>query len=404
MDNNENKTPEIEIKDFKIDDSVFEKSEEVTGETEQPREDDIVKIIKKEEKAERRKRKLRKRIIKNIIWMIVIVLLSVSLATVVIVGAGEYFGIGPGRGRDVTVEIEPGMSTREIAEALKASGAINSSTAFRIYSRITGNDGKYSYGVYTFTNELGYDELCDMLMTQGKKADSVTVTIPEMASIDDMAALLEENGVCTAKDFKYAVNYGEFKNDIIKDIPVDNVYYRLEGYLFPDTYDFYCYDSEECAVLAVQKMLDKMEKEFGKGMIERAEEMDYSVHEILTLASIVELEAGGSPDEMANVAQVFYNRLNNSSFTTLGSSPTIKYPYGNGKYNTYECVGLPVGPLCAPSLNSIKAALYPNEKQTATYFVTDKSMNFYYNDSLSDHNATIAKLQRENNWIYEYFE
>lgn len=351
--------------------------------------------------AQNRKRKKNRHILKIFAWIFGIFAAAIILATIIIVGTGEFLGIGSGRGKDCVIEIEQGMSTKQIAHVLKEGGAINYEFAFRLYSKLTGNDGKYLYGVYAFNNETGYADLADMLMTQGAVAESVTVTIPEMSTIDDMAKILEEKGVCTAADFKSAVRNAELKNEIISGIPTQKVYYRLEGYLFPDTYDFYSYDSAECAVLAVKKMLDRTEELFTESMRQRATELGYSVHEILTMASIVELEAGGSPSEMASVAQVFYNRLNSPEFTTLGSSPTRKYPYGDGKYNTYVCHGLPVGPLCAPSLNSIMAALYPNTQITATYFVTDASMNFYYNSTLADHNATIAKLKREKNWIYE---
>ncbi len=373
---------------------------------------DIVKIIKKEKHAKKKAdRKKRKGFIKSILWVICIFAISITLATVVIVGTGEFLGIGPGRGKDIVVEIEQGMSTRKIAERLKEAGAINSKIAFRVYSKLMGLDSKYLYGVYSFNNEVGYEELTEILTTMGTKASSVTVTIPEMSSIDDMAKILEEKNVCTAKDFLYAVNYCEINNKIIESIPTEKVHYRLEGFLFPDTYDFYCYGdvenaenkftSVECAEMAVKKMLNKMESVFTDEYLKKAQSMGYSVHEILTMASIVELEAGGSPNEMASVAQVFYNRLSSPDFQTLGSSPTRKYPYGNDRYNTYVCKGLPVGPLCAPSLKSIEASLYPNTENKATYFVTDKSMNFYYNNSLSAHNNTIATLQRENNWIYE---
>ena len=136
-------------------------------------------------------------------------------------------------------------------------------------------------------------------------------------------------------------------------------------------------------------------------MMQKISESGYTLHEIMTMASIVELEAGGSPDEMANVAAVFYNRLESDDFTTLGSSPTRKYPYGGGKYNTYESPGLPPGPLCSPSLKSIEASIEPTEDFDYYYFVTDASMKFYYNKTLAEHNSTIARLQAANNWIYE---
>lgn len=351
-------------------------------------------------KTKRKNRKKSKKTLKALIWILTIVILSVALSWTIIVGTGEFLGIGPGRGHECVVEIEPGMSTAQIAKVLKEAGAINHDITFRLYSKFKGFDGKYSYGVYVFNNEIGYEDLANLLMTQGSKADSVTVTIPERASIDDIAVKLEEAGVCKKADFYSAVR--EFETDSFSSsIPKNEVHYILEGYLFPDTYNFYSYDSSECARLAVKKMYDQMKKVFDDKMIARANEMGYSIHQVLTMASIVELEASGAPDQMADVAQVFYNRLNDPSFSTLGSSPTRKYPYGDGKYNTYICKGLPVGPLCSPSEKAIKAALYPNTEQKATYFVTDKSMNFYYNTTLDAHNSTIARLKKENNWIYE---
>ena len=107
---------------------------------------------------------------------------------------------------------------------------------------------------------------------------------------------------------------------------------------------------------------------------------------------------------MPKVAAVFYNRLESPDWLgprKLESDPTMKYPYGNGRYNTYETEGLPPGPLCAPSENAILAAASPEENFTATYFVTDNKMNFYYNNSLSAHQKTINKLKAEGKWYIE---
>lgn len=379
----------------KFEGEFFENTSEIIEEPE-----DIVKTIKRD-RLKRKNRKKKKMIVKSVIWVTLIVILSVALSAAIIVFTGEYFGIGASRGREVVVEIERGMSTRQIATELKDAGAINSEIAFRVFSKVKGYDGKYSFGVYTFNNEIGYEGLAEMLMDTGASGVSKLVTIPEMASVDQIAELLEEAGVCTASDFKYEINFGEFDNSFVKDIPAKMLHYRFEGYLFPDTYYFYSYDSKECAHLAVKRMLDRTGEVLGEEKLNAIKQSGYTLHEILTMASIVELEASGAPNEMSNVAQVFYNRLDSKEFATLGSSPTRKYPYGNGSYNTYVCKGLPVGPLCSPSLKAIEAAIYPNKNQNATYFVTDKSMNFYYNTSLSAHNSTIAKLQRENNWIYE---
>ena len=340
-------------------------------------------------------------LVKTLVWVLCIIIVSVGLAFGVIYAGADYMGIGFGRGTECTVEIEQGMGTKQIAEELKDCGAVKIPFLFRMYAKLKHYDGQFKYGVYTFNNEAGYEALSVMLIEEGAKAQSVHVTIPEMSSVDDIAKILEEKGVCTKSDFLSEVQTGEFDYDFVKEIPEEKVYYRLEGYLFPDSYDFYNFDSKECAHLAIDKMLKTLDEKLDSTLCKKISDSCYTLHEIMTMASIVELEAGGSPDEMANVAAVFFNRLKSDGFSTLGSSPTRKYPYGNGRYNTYEAAGLPPGPLCSPSLNSIKASAEPTENFDYYYFVTDASMKFYYNKTLSEHNSTIARLKAAKNWIYE---
>lgn len=337
--------------------------------------------------------------------ILIIIFVSLFLAFSIILLGAEYLGIGMNRGKEVVVDIKKGSSTRQIAEELKEVNAINSTFLFRVYSKLMGYDGEYQYGIYTFKNELGYSDLTELLRTEGAVAESVRVTIPERASIDDIIKLLVENGVCSRADFIDAMDSDRYGYDFIEALPTEQVYYRFEGYLFPDTYDFYCYDnSVECAELAIDKMLKRMDEVLTKDLRKTARDRGYSVHEVLTMASIVELEASGNPEQMKNVAQVFYNRLSDWENPLLGSSPTAKYKHGQGRYDTNKNPGIPPGPYCSPSAKAIEAACNPNEECKATYFVTDASMNFYYTYSLKEHNQIISKLKRENNWIYEYFD
>lgn len=339
--------------------------------------------------------------LKNIIWIFCIIAVSVGLAFGIIYAGADYMGIGFGRGVECELVIEQGMTTEQIANELKDCGAVKIPILFRVYARFKNYDSQFKYGLYTFNNEAGYEALSVMLIEEGAKAESVKVTIPEMSTVDEIAEILENKGVCTKSDFISEVQTGEFDYDFVKAIPDEKVYYRLEGYLFPETYDFYYYDSKECAHLAIDRMLKTLDEKLTDGLRKKISDSGYTLHEIMTMASIVELEAGGSPDEMANVASVFFNRLKSDEFGTLGSSPTRKYPYGGGKYNTYESEGLPPGPLCSPSFNSIKASTEPTENFDYYYFVTDASMKFYYNKTLAEHNSTIARLKAAKNWIYE---
>lgn len=359
--------------------------------------------------------------LKTTIWILSIVICAVAISTVIIVGTAEYLGIGPGRGVKVVVEIGKGMSTRQIAAELEESGAINNALAFRIFSKLKGYDGKYSYGVYAFNNEIGYNDLARKLMNEGAQAETVTVTIPEGTGINDyvknvngenvtvkgIATLLEEAGVCSRGDFLDAIDNIVRKSAVLSSADEARTYYTLEGYLFPDTYNFYSFESKECAVLAAEKMAKQMETVFTEDMLSRANELNMSVNEVLTLASIVQMESGINTESMADVAAVFHNRLKSSDFKTLGSSPTCYYGDSfrkdDGRYNTYNVEGLPPGPLCSPGLAAIKAALYPNDSSQYYYFVTDSDGKFYFHKTLAEQNVTIKQLKQKGKWIYEYF-
>ncbi len=375
----------------------------------------------KQRSSSKKKKKKMKGWLKVTIWIISIVAASVIASALIIVGTSEFLGIGPGRGVNCVVEISQGMSTSQIAYQLKESGAIGNEFAFRVYSKLKGNDGKYLYGVYTFNNEIGYSDLAEMLMTQGAKAETKTVVIPEGTGINDyvkningekvtvpgIATLLERAGVCSKQDFINALENTEYNYSVLAATQPEKTYYTLEGYLFPETYNFYSYDSKECAALAVERMLKETETRITDAMRTRAAEMGYTMNEILTMASIIQMESGGNTTEAANVAAVFYNRLKSPDFATLGSSPTCYYgdsfKYDDGRYDTYKVKGLPPGPLCSPGIAAINAALYPSENVPHYYFVTDSSGNFYYHMTLSEQQQTINRLKRENKWIYEYF-
>ncbi|MBQ6885197.1 MAG: endolytic transglycosylase MltG [Clostridia bacterium] len=374
-------------------------------------------------KGKRRKGKKGVSVIKNIIWIVCIIVVSVALAGTSVVGLFDYAGLGFGRGEKAEIDIPLGTPTVTIAEKLEQAGAIKMPILFRAFSKLKGYESQYKYGLYTFNTDIGYSGIADMLMNDGAVAESVKVTIPEGTGINDythivdgekktikgIATILEESGVCSKTDFLYALNEVELDTKLLKNCNEEKTYYTLEGYLFPDTYDFYSYDSAECAQMVVEKMIKQLESKITDDMYKRAEELGYSMNEILTMASIIQMESGQKTEEMANVAAVFYNRLNSKDFATLGSSPTCYYggsfKNDDERYDTYKAKGLPPGPLCSPGIDAIKAALYPaTDKEGYFYFVTDKNSNFYYHKTMAEQNATIAKLQQGDNWVYETFE
>lgn len=381
-------------------------------------------VAETEEEPQKLKRKHKKKSkngIKSLVWILMIFAVSITLAVAVIFVGADYMGIGFGRSGKITIEIPQGTPTVKIAEILEDSGAVKVPLAFRLYAKFKGYDSQFKYGVYTFNAEAGYEDISTMLINEGAKAQSVSVTIPEGTGINDytknvngekvvvpgIATLLEKNNVCKKSDFFAALEQVDLKGKLLSNSDPDRTYYALEGYLFPETYDFYNYDSKECAVLAVRKMIEESEKRITDDMYKQAENMGYNMNQILTMASIIQMEAGTDTSALPKIAAVFYNRLNSKDFSTLGSSPTCYY--GNSfkrddkRYDTYTAKGLPPGPLCSPSIDAIIAALNPDSNEYY-YFVTDAKGKFYFHKTMAEQNATINKLKQDKNWIYEYFD
>lgn len=370
----------------------------------------------------KKKSKKKKSTLKNIIWIMSIIIVSVGLAFSVIYAGADYMGIGFGRGtHKCEINIEMGSGASQIADKLAESGAVKIPTLFRLYAKFMKYDNQFKYGYYNFESESGYDAICQMLINEGAKAESIKVTIPEGTGINDytknvngehvtvpgITTILEEKGICKRSDFLMALEEISLKSKLLSCADTEKTYHTLEGYLFPETYEFFAYDSAECAVLAAEKMIAETEKRITEDMFTKAEELGYDMNQILTMASIIQMECGENFDEMPMVAGIFYNRLNSSEFGTLGSSPTCYYgesfKYDDGRYNTYDVKGLPPGPLCSPGIDAIKAALSP-EKSDYYYFVTDSKGKFYYHKTSTEQQQTINKLQQGGNWVYEYFD
>lgn len=377
---------------------------------------------KENKKNKKAKSKKNKSLLKSIIWILIIVIVSFSLAFGIIYVGADFMGIGFGRTSDkCEINIPQGSTATQIADALEQSGAVKVPMCFRLYAKLKGYDSQFKYGYYNFEGESGYEAICQMLINEGAKAECIKVTIPEGTGINDytknvngkdvtvpgIATLLEKAGVCKKSDFLIALDKIERKSDLLKNADAARTYHTLEGYLFPETYEFFAFDSEECAMLAAEKMIKEAESRITDDMYEKAREMGYNMNQILTMASIIQMECGENFDEMPTVAGIFYNRLDSDEFTTLGSSPTCYY--GNsfkrddGRYNTYTAEGLPPGPLCSPGIEAIKAALNPKESDYY-YFVTDSKGKFYYHKTSAEQSQTINKLQQGDNWVYEYFD
>lgn len=232
----------------------------------------------------------------------------------------------------------------------------------------------------------------------------VTVMFPEGTSVSQMAQKLEENGVCSASDFMAEADNPLNLEGFSFEIPnPDERSFLLEGYLFPDTYEFY---RNESASSAIKRFLKNAESKFTAEIRAECDALGFTLDEILTLASIIQEEAG-NPDEMYKVSSVLHNRLQSKKFPRLQCDVATFYlrdyvkPYVDESrfeelselYNTYKCQGLPAGPITNMGIDAVKAALFP-QKSDWYYFVTDSDGVYYYAETWSGHleNCEIAGL------------
>lgn len=254
------------------------------------------------------------------------------------------------------------------------------------------------FGIFAFSNRNKESLAPAPTETEVQAPNTVTVTFPEGYCAVQIARKLEESGVCSAADFMTEVNNVEayaVTYSFLDGLDAQNKAFALEGYIFPDTYEFY---KSEGASLALSRFLKNFDKKLTEEYKARAEELGYSVDEVVILASIIQKEAG-LKDEMTKVSAVFQNRLKSPDYPRLQSDVTINYVndyvYGSpyltqdtskyGElYNTYKCKDLPAGAICNPGKSAIESVLYPADTNYF-FFVTDSDNNYYYAETYKEH-------------------
>lgn len=296
----------------------------------------------------------------------------------------------------------------EVAAKLAENGIIISSARFLNYIHEKHPDFVWYNGIYELNANMSYEELCDALSNPKTRINYVKFVVPEGKSVVDIASIVEKSGLCTAKEFLKAADSYDYDFAFMDELKARNqnlIGYKLEGFLFPATYEFRA--DTVTAEEIVAKMLETFEGYVSEEMIEKANYMGLSLNEFVTLASVIQAEAF-STESMSGVSSVFWNRLNSSEYPRLQSDPTMKYAASlkelghysvamKQAYDTYQCSDLPVGPTNCPGIDSMKAVLEPDETDYF-YFVTDKDGNFYYNETLRGHNRIIADLKSKGLW------
>ena len=344
---------------------------------------------------------------------ILILIIILFVCTISIVFAYNLSPVNKKDDKVVTFVVDNGLGKNEIISKLKKEKLIRNELFSKIIIKLR-NKELYA-GTYKLSRDLSTTEIIKKLENQENiENENIILTFVEGKRLSTYVKQISETFSIEESVINEKLSNVEFLNSLINkywfitdSILKDDIYVPLEGYFFPDTYEF---KKNSTIEEIIYRFLDTMDEKLSayKSDIELS---NLNIHELLTLASIIELEGVNSKDR-AMVSGVLYNRLNANM--TLGSDVTTYYAVGkdftsdltysdlnscNG-YNTRgNCVsGLPVGPICSPSLSSISASINP-EKNDYYYFVADKEKNTYFSKSSEEHNRTISTLKSEGKWF-----
>lgn len=347
----------------------------------------------------------------GILMFLMIISISLILACLGWMAATDVLGLGNEEGvveitlpRDVfydkeveeenedgtkTVSIVSAANIDDVAEILKNEGLIKYEWLFKLYSRFSNADIKVKPGTYQLNLNYDYRAIVNGMTSSGGTLVEVRVTIPEGYTTLDIVNILVENGVCGEEELLDALANYEFDYDFLDGLETGDPR-RLEGYLFPDTYDFYVGDTPS---RVIGKFLTNFETKWTEEMSEKAANLGYSMYDVLKVASMIEKEAGAD-SERDTIASVIYNRLENpdkqGTNGMLQIDATIYYAiegtdeaFSTGidsPYNTYMYAGLTPTPIANPGIASINAALEPEETDYYFYALsTDGVHRFFEN-------------------------
>jgi len=320
----------------------------------------------------------------------------------------------------VNVEITEGMSVHKIAKTLRENDVIRYPSLFKLYCGIANAGRRIVPGTYELNKTYDYHALVNSMSGSGKRA-TVTLMIPEGYTCEDIYALMEENGVCDAASLREAAKTTEFDFRFLEDVPPDAPN-RLEGCLFPDTYEFYVDDDP---VNVLKKLMQNTERKLTDELWEALDELnatlrtrkatagfsqeeiaegDLRMYDILIVASLIEKETAAST-ENGVIGSVIYNRLCSKAYPLLNIDASIQYALKERKeqlsdadklidspYNTYKYTGLPVGPIANPGLLAIRGALFPEETNYYFYALGNEGRHVFTR-SYDEHLAFLEGLK-----------
>ena len=352
-------------------------------------------------KKKSKKKKKRKSALNKFTYVLFVLGVSMLLSAFMILTANDVFALIKTENK-VVVEVKDDVTVKEMADILGENGVIEYPWAFNLYSTVKKYKS-FESGKFELDSDMDYGQIINTLKRVSSYTETVTVTIPEGYTLKQIAQLMEDSMVCSAKDFLETAATYPYKHDYLQEIPMEEL--RLEGFLFPDTYEFYKNDKP---VNVINKMLNNFDVKYSDDIIEYAEATGYTMEEIITIASMVEREAV-KESEQKTIAGVIINRLKNSAeYPFLNIDATVQYALPEHKaalssedlkidspYNTYIYKGLPKGPICNPGMGAILAAIQPEEHNYYYYVATgEEDGSHIFTRTLEEHNNARAEVEK----------
>ena len=331
-------------------------------------------------------------------YILLVLGVSLILATVAILVANDMFALVKD---DTTVmlEFDEDLAPGEMARVLQENGLIKYRWIFTLFANLKDIEN-FSSGTFQLSASMDYGQMISTLQRESTYQETVDVTIPEGYTIAQIAELMEKARVCGSDDFIETANTYDFAHEMLEDVPmVEN---RLEGYLFPDTYEFYVNDRP---VSVINKMLNNFVDKYTDEMIALTEEKGMTIAEVVNIASLIERECR-IPDEQTMISGVIHNRLDNSDeYPYLDIDATLLYAIGHKEeltaedletdtpYNTRLYPGLPPTAICNPGISAMLAALQPAEHNYYYYVANPQTGAHVFSRTLEEHNRAVAEMR-----------
>ena len=343
-------------------------------------------------------------ILATFVWLALIVIIGVTAGRMLWICAADVLAFGR-EDKVVTVTVYESDTMEEIIDKLHDAGLIRYKSLFSLYAGISDAEEDIKPGIYDLNTRYDYHALVNFMSPRSSR-EVIKLTIPEGYTCRQIFALLEENRICTARDAAaYAAN-GELSDYWFLEDLERGAENALEGYLFPDTYEFY---KNSTPREAIERMLDNFENRFDEEMVSQLESIndqfrcEYGVREIVIIASLIEKESA-APAESPMISGVIYNRLfrwgNNRPLLNIDASIVYAQEGNNARidtslespYNTYLYEGLTPGPIANPGLASLKAALNPETHNYYYYVLNPSSSMHQFSTTYEEHQGYVREF------------